>query len=716
MTRPQHAEQAETDASTDWPQAAILGSMAALFVARPLLPSESAPQGEGLLFVMIWLLLLLTWAGIGWRDRKLLLHFNLVDAGVLALVGWHTVAALWALFQSGPGRPTLNLLWEWIALVVSYFLVRQLLRTRQAMQTLLAAMIGLAFALSCYGIYQYAVELPALQEQFAANPQAVLQASGFADDPAAQHRFKQRINSNEPYATFALANSLAGYLAPWLVLLFGIAGQLGCARPRPWLALAIAVGMTLVLVICLILTKSRTAYLAVGMGMAFVLIQLGKFGWKVWLSAMLTGVLLAAAAWASGAVDREVLTEAGKSFSYRLQYWQGAQEIIQNQPIFGCGPGRFREHYTRYKAETASEEVLDPHNFLFELTATAGVPALLLFLVLVGLLARRLWRCPELPPSSEEVAPPSSLVWGSLLGPLLAAVVGLSVQFPLALQLLPFMIAGIGFSLWGLWPWLRAGKLPLSFCVIALLVLGVNLLAAGGLNIPAVSGSAWLLLAVVVNATELAEPAKESSTRSIPPLPAVVVGLVLLLLGYWTAYQPVSYARLAMNQLRTHPEQRISPEEHKATLLQAAAADSLSAEPARELASFSLSQWIQSTRADDWQEFENWKTEYLRRRGPCDAAWSQVALWYRRAFAAQPSPELAEQEVAALERAVTWYPHNAQRWAELALAQQRANQRAAARTAAQEALRLSEVTPHKDKQLPAELQQRLQRMVESNNE
>ncbi len=50
--------------------------------------------------------------------------------------------------------------------------------------------------------------------------------------------------------------------------------------------------------------------------------------------------------------------------------------MIRDHPWLGCGPGNFQDVYTAYKLPTASEEVRDPHDFLLEIAATAGLPAL----------------------------------------------------------------------------------------------------------------------------------------------------------------------------------------------------------------------------------------------------------------------------------------------------------------------------------------------------
>ncbi len=101
---------------------------------------------------------------------------------------------------------------------------------------------------------------------------------------------------------------------------------------------------------------------------------------KVAGAAALIG-LLAVAAMIIGFVKPKAATSLG----YRLQYWQATLHMIADRPWLGCGPGNFQDVYTQYKLPEASEEVADPHDFLLEVWATAGTPAMLALLGALGL-------------------------------------------------------------------------------------------------------------------------------------------------------------------------------------------------------------------------------------------------------------------------------------------------------------------------------------------
>src|SRR5262245_536504 len=64
----------------------LLGATA-LFVARPLWPSDSATvEGAGLPVAFAWFLLVAVWLVAGWRDGRLSVQANWVDLALVALV------------------------------------------------------------------------------------------------------------------------------------------------------------------------------------------------------------------------------------------------------------------------------------------------------------------------------------------------------------------------------------------------------------------------------------------------------------------------------------------------------------------------------------------------------------------------------------------------------------------------------------------------------
>ena len=245
--------------------------MTALLVARPLFPSESAAtQGDGLPVVMLWLALAVIWLVGAIGRRRFALRFGPVDAAVLVLVAWQCIAAVHAVRYGSP-RPALNMLWEWVGLGLVFFLARQLIDDAREARAVVAAMIALTAAISVYGLYQSTIELPAMQRQYEADTEAMLREAGLNYPPGTPIRdlFEKRLANREPTATFALTNSLAAALAPWLVVGLGIVIATWHDRRR-----AIAWSICLApIAVCLLLTKSRSGYAAVAVGIIWLAVR-----------------------------------------------------------------------------------------------------------------------------------------------------------------------------------------------------------------------------------------------------------------------------------------------------------------------------------------------------------------------------------------------------------------------------------------------------------
>ncbi len=120
-------------------------------------------------------------------------------------------------------RAAITMAWEWGGLGLLYALVRNLPRTRGESATLAGVVVATAVAVAGYGLFQDRCEFAQLRRMFTANPEAMMAPLGIAPGTPAAESFRQRLmDSNEPFSTFALANSLAGFLVGPLVLLFAV--------------------------------------------------------------------------------------------------------------------------------------------------------------------------------------------------------------------------------------------------------------------------------------------------------------------------------------------------------------------------------------------------------------------------------------------------------------------------------------------------------------
>ncbi len=709
----------------------LLGGLVALFVLRPLFPSEGAArEGDGLVVVMLWIALAVLWLLAAIGRRQFHVRFGWTDGAVLLLVGWHTIAALWATTQGSP-RPAINMLWEWVAYGLCFFLARQLIVTRREARAVIAVMIGLAVALGGYGVYQYSCETPARWAEYEDDPDAMLKKNHLWLEPGSRERqlFENRLYSREPTATFALTNSLAGYLAPWLVVLAGVGisgwGVRGASFRSSWGAMGRTMPLGALLLLTLLLTKSRSGWLATLLGVVLLVVWLVRSlyrkrkaatGWHrsavVLSAAIVLAVMLVVVA--CSLLDVRILSEAPKSLGYRLQYWRSTGGMIADYPIAGCGPGNFRHAYTAYMLPEASEEIAEPHNFLMEVWATAGTPAMLALLAVLGCFAHALSRRrvdvagqqrPNACAAAGAIGAVGCVFAGAACGFLLSVPIGqmsagapsvvgvvAGVRCPVVVLLgLPLAIVAVIL----LWRWIDEGALPAAFAGIGVVVVLVNLLAAGGIGFPAVAGSLWLLIALGLNTGEAPGP------RTLPRsagVAALVFTMILAITCYATGYAPVLRCRAAMErgQVALYQGEWARAAKH---FHDAAAADRLSDEPVRQLGLLAFERWLATRNPEAFDEFEACLKTALDLAPNAAPAWRMSGDRYLRAFGATGRKDTLQNAVRAYKRAVELYPNSAVNRANLAIALRAAGDRSGFREQAAMALHLDERTPHSDKKL-----------------
>jgi hypothetical protein len=747
-----------------WP--GLLAAVAALQAVAPLVPSESVRQGGGVELALGWLAV--TTAGLAWLwSARRPVRWSVPDWLVLLLLGLVLLSAQVMASQGNP-RATWNTAWQWVSLLAGFLLMRQLLHPSGVARALVAVVVSIAVALSAHGIYQFAIGLPAQRQQYygaeESERQRILRDNAVdpAPDSPQRRQFENRLDSSEPFATFGLANSLAGVLVPWTLVLLAIGmapgARAGWDRRRRvvWCLAMVA------LLLCLLLTKSRSAWLALLLGGTGFLAarawyhraQLGLWGWAAGLAvglAIAVGLL-------SGALDREILTEAGLSLRYRLEYWRGAAAMAWDHPWLGCGPGNFQEYYTRYKAPQASETVADPHNLFAETAATIGwigAAALFSFLALTSL---QLWRprheharvvgqpppgagnpqgarrrvrgragAPQ-PPSRpvEHPAPgsPHAPLPASPLGAIYGgAILGVVASVPLALLIgfPPEMFIGtplpiswvvglpvVAIMLWTLHPWVQHGELAPPVLGLALASLILHLLAAGGIGFPGVAQSLWMLAAVGLNAasprasslpagadTPSADQGTDSRSAAWSWGVAALLSCGLTFAMYLQTYRPVTQARALFLQA---PESR-SYQQLQGWYAQAAVADPLDPVPWQLLAELSQLRWLEIHDPGYRERFEEAAEQAQIRNSQSASLASYLGKLYLRGYRSAGSHSDLENAVEAFRRAVTLYPNDNMGHAQLAWTAHLAEQTTEARRHAELALQLDARNPHWEQQL-----------------
>lgn len=689
----------------------LLACATALLVATPLITSEGAHLGGGVVLNMLWVLLLLGWSLWGLAQPKFPFRFGLVDASILIFFLLVAVSAI-VMAPHGNARFAISTLWQWIAFGIAFFLIRQLAINTAECRALVLVMIGVAICLSMHGHYQYGYEHPRRWTEYQQLSEEEKEQKwndvGIDGNPnsSSRRQAEDRLRSVEPIASFALANSLAGALAPWLIAVLGIALVLPSSILHYWRTNLVLGLIATLIVFCLILTKSRSVYLATAVGIILLWFydwfHERKIGWKLPILGSLSLIALVGTAFAIGGLDIEVLSQAKLSFSYRLEYWSATLSMIGDYPWFGCGLGNFQQYYTAYKLPQASEEILDPHNFIFEIWSSAGSLSLLAFLSATGFFFRRLWKTAKIETNGlAESATTSSyrfIYWGAAVGALCILPIGLLVdRTPETIFSLPLptvWIVGVPVAVVGFYlldHWVEKGRLPWSLLPIAIAVLLINFLAAGGIGVSGVANTFWLLVALTLNLF-----GNQDESEKLPRTAGAVFALLAALLVI--ACLQTDYSPVLRGKAELFRGSRLKGDYQAADLAFANAAkvDVFSPRPwelrAGLVHSVSLPPYDDAT-------FDEYTEQLLQRDRKSSKIRIQVGQWYLDRFQRGNDRKHLTKAIKFYREAVDLYPNSNIIRARLAWAHHIAGDNEKSTGQAAEALRLDDLNPHKEQKL-----------------
>ncbi len=730
-----------------------------LFVARAYYWSEDAETGTGL----IWVFALLGTSALAvfsfLFEGSAKLRWSWADGAVLLLmllVGASTSHA-------PERRAAITMAWEWGGLGLLYFLSRNLPRTRAESATLAGVAVATAAAVATYGLYQVSVEFPQIRQVYLRDPAAVMAQMGITPGTPGAESLKQRVlYSNEAFSTFALANSLAGFLVAPLAVAFAVAIENLRREGRGSRAIAFTLAALpgLAMLICLILTKSRSAW--AGLGVALVVLA-----WRArrvvprraLIGAGLGFVLLlgslVAAGLATKRLDVEVATQATRSLRFRWEYWVGAWGVITDAPSpyastglaalptgpdpadvartartfwSGLGPANFAGPYLRHKLPQASEEIQDPHNMLLEVWASSGLVAMLALLAALAIGIREALG----PPSGKEPAEatelegeaPRSTAWLLVmagLGWIAVWVLGKLNPMTQGDLLARWLILGgtwamavfLGSALW------RRRPIPGAGLGVGALALAVNLLAAGGIGVPSVAMMLWLCLALGMNIREDRACGRlREAPGGLGPAVALACAWAMLAGSYYGAVVPFwkSEAVLAQGNALVG-SRRPDFEGAREAYRQSIELDRYNVRPWLALADLEYAYWrtpeIARRKEPRWTKVLFALDDALDpvRRNPDNLAIRRRQAAYARRILddlpADAKPfeilQLKATIVKACRRAAAIYPTNANLRAELAQASADIGMYPDAVREAKQALKLDGMTPHEDKKLSTRL-------------
>ena len=539
-----------------WQQWLLIGCVS-LLTSSAFMTGDSTSVGEGLMTwpLWAWFGLLLSWAICHIRCRNGILRVDRILFLLLASVAVMFVSFLVTL-GTGDARVSLNGLWQWVGFAAVFTLCLQCLRPGREMRAIVVVMLAAATAIACVGIYDSLVQIPNLRmEYFNSNEMdrmGMLQQAGIGDaaigSPARYH-FESRLQSPEPFVTFSLTNSLAGFLAPWLLI---ILGMIITTQRTSLSRSALSKSLTLVFLIsvCLLLTKSRSAWCAVLLGTVYLtVVQFQLSRQRIVRGLGLTGVLLAVAvgcAWFTNRLDMEILSEASNSLLYRLEYWRSSMAMIIDHWLWGVGVGNFRDAYMAYKLPAASEAIADPHNAVLEIWTSFGTLVALLMIGVFGIAIKRIFRPVAVKfPAQAEVSSTKIFVGGAL-GIVLAMFMDALGSGLIADRVFYVGLPIFAIVIYLLQDWVKNGELTRVQIGGAFVVWLFNLSMQSGISVPGVSITGWMLLAMLLNCEGTSSAAMGTLTAGHKKLGRNQMGMILvgalLVLGTFhvTGHHPVT--------------------------------------------------------------------------------------------------------------------------------------------------------------------------------
>jgi hypothetical protein len=733
----------------------------ALFLVRYLVPTEGTSQGTTLWIAVAWLAagsLRAWWLGRfseppakpGTPGPQSSSSFwtipgwTCADLGVALLTGGSILSGLLVLLTQGDRRAALNGLLEWLAIGVSWLLLRGAMHQAAFRIRLLRQFCLITTALAVLGLWQHLYWYPqeaARLQQFLHLTEQIEQGEPLSraaqsdyqklkteigsqvltlDAEGRQALLNRTLYSVEPIGRFALANSFAAILLVGLILGLQFWFHAWRKRSHPGQILC-AGGIGLLLLTCLILTKSRTALvgLAVVAGvqvLAFSLRSENRKKTAGFFVAALVGLsLLIGLLFRIKGLDWQVLSEAPKSLTYRWEYWQATWKLILASPVFGVGPGNFRAHYLQFKLPASSEEISDPHNFLLDAWSQGGLLALVGTGLLVwSLLRQRRQRSSnaELPASTG--ASLRSQFVGQFVGLLAFAFVAVATWlFEGYLDETLLALAGIWLGITLLMAWL----VPLqhfSRMVIwsAGAALTIHLLGSGGWSMPAIL-QLWLVLLLSLQAESPEPPRMISGPRWISG--AAAAGAIVTGLAIWYGLRPVISSSMLLERGRQLIVMDGNERGAERLFLEAAQIDPLSAEPWQQLAQLSHLHWMRDRQNLTAFEAAIQQSQAAIDRDPFSGKrYLAPAEWWLERFEQDHDPAFARQALATAQAGLKQYPENSHLWAITALSAAAAGE--PSRSAAEKALALDQLNyqlGHSDKWLPARQRAALQTLLDS---
>lgn len=283
--------------------------------------------------------------------------FGLIDLAITVFGAITILGGIVSPDPSGSIKPALI----YTVFILAYFLVANLIRTRQWLNRCLWGMTLSLFAVSAYGIMQYVFGFGAVTWQ---------DTSMFSDI------------SGRVFSTFENPNVLAEYLIMLIPLAIALVFDSSKHSAKGVALVTLAAS-----VLCLVFTWSRGAWLGFIFGvLVFLLIYSKKI--LAALFALTALIPFLPFVLPDSVINRfsSIGNIADSSTSYRVNIWTGVMRMLKDHWFTGIGTGlpAFSKVYPGYSL-SGIESAPHAHNLFLQIITEHGVVALIIFILIIFL-------------------------------------------------------------------------------------------------------------------------------------------------------------------------------------------------------------------------------------------------------------------------------------------------------------------------------------------
>ncbi|MHC4693437.1 MAG: O-antigen ligase family protein, partial [Planctomycetota bacterium] len=387
-----------------------------MFTESPVSQTTSLPANlndvvYSLLISTVLIISFVVWFVTGFFSKRFSYRLTGIEIGLFVF----SVAAIIGVFSAANKRAAITYFVTLLAPILMAVLLVQILDSQVKIKLLLAviAALGVVSAYQC--AEQFFVSNQMTIEQYEQNQPAVLEPLGIQPGTFRQFLFEHRLYTRGVSGFFTTSNS-AGSFA--LLASFAAVGlfvdklknrKYGVHGPLRFVSCGIAVAIVIFGFAIARSTGAIVASLAAtAMFIAYLLFgnRLNEYKKTIFVVCLLLFLVVGCVVVWYGVTHGRL--PGGNSMLVRWQYWDGAAKMFADYPVTGVGGGNFGTFYPHYKAASALETVVDPHNFILSILAQYGPLGLIGFLAVVSVpLWRAVFRYSVLPSTKAKQHEPA---------------------------------------------------------------------------------------------------------------------------------------------------------------------------------------------------------------------------------------------------------------------------------------------------------------------